>query len=363
MWFRLASALVAAAVLSAAPAYAAGPLQLADDAPETYTVQKGDTLWAISGHFLKDPWRWPDIWGMNRAQIKDPHWIYPGDVITLDRNAPGGPRLSVAHPTVRLSPGTRVQDLDAQAIPAIPAEDLEPYLTKALVTSTAGLSGSAEIVAGRDRERIVRGTGDRIYAVGMDPKGGDTWYIYRPGKALVGIDPPQDILGFENRFIGVVRVERFGEVSTLTITEANEEVFVGDRLMPLPRETLLNYVPHSPAKDISGRIIASYANASEMGRGSIVTIDKGARNGLDVGAVLAVYRGERPIKDPRPNTDAPQILRYLDQSTWYTPDHYLDVPEERVGLMFVFRTFDKVSYAVLLNTTDPVVVGDHYRQP
>lgn len=366
MYLRLAAAVAACALLAAGPVHAQGSqgsAVLANDAPLSYTVQKGDTLWAISGRFLKDPWRWPDIWGMNRAQIKDPHWIYPGDVITLDRNAPGGPRLNIARGTIRLSPGTRVDTIDAQAIPAIPAGDLEPYLTKALVTSSAGLAGSGEIVAGRDRERIARGQGDRVYAVGLDAKLGDTWYIYRPGKALVGFAPPRDILGFENRFIGVAHADRFGDVSTMTIVESSEEVFIGDRLVPQPRETLINYVPHAPTKEVSGHIIASYVNASEMGRGNIVTIDKGTREGVDVGAVLAVYSGARSIVDPRPNLEQPQLLRFLDQTLYFTPDKSLEIPEERVGLMFVFRAFDRVSYAVLLNTSQPIHVGDLYRQP
>jgi hypothetical protein len=316
------------------------------------------------------------LWGWNKDRIKDPHWIYPGDVLTLDRYAPGGPRLSVngGHPTIRLSPGTRIEELGTQAIPAIPAGDLEPYLTRSIVTDRAGLDGAAEIVAGRERGRITRGAGDRIYAVGLDPNAGHAWYIYRPGKTLLDTDEKHTVLGYENRFIGVARVDRFGagrplderipeEVSTLTITQANEEVFIGDRLLPVPPETLLNYVPHAPKQDVSGHIIASYGNSSEMGRGNIVTLDRGTRDGIDVGTVLAVYQSQPLIKDPRPNQTTPVILSRLEPTTIFTPDHYLEVPVERVGLMFVFRTFDRVSYALLLNATDPVVVGDSFRQP
>ncbi len=356
--------MVAVLCVLATPSFAADRLELAPDAPNSYTVQKGDTLWAISGRFLKDPWRWPQIWGLNKAQIKDPHWIYPGDVITLDRLGPDGqPRLSVSTGgTVRLSPTIRVEALGPAGIPSIPPGDIEPYLTPALVTDSPGLPGSGEIVAGRDRGRVVRGQNDRVYAVGLDPKAGESWMIYRPGKAL--FSPfHREVLGFENRFIGRARVERFADVSTLLITESREEVFVGDRLLPVPAETLVNFVPHAAEKPIEGDIIASYRNESELGRGAIVTLDVGARDGVEVGHVFAVYHAVAPIRDPRPNQSTPQLLRFLDQTTYFTPDHYLDVPEERIGLTFVFRTFDRVSYAILLNTTDPVVVGDRVRNP
>lgn len=361
---KRAAVLIAALCVLAPAALAEEPLALADNAPSSYTVQKGDTLWAISGRFLKDAWRWPEIWGLNRAQIKNPHWIYPGDVVVLDHLGPNGsPRLTISRGnTVRLSPSTRVESLDASAIPSIPVGDISPYLTRALVTSQAGLPGSGEIVAGRDRSRVVRGQNDRIYAVGLDPKQGDTWLIYRPGKALFA-PGGREVLGFENRYIGTAKVDRFADVSTLTITQSVEEVFIGDRLVPVPRETLINYVPHAPDKDIRGQIIASYHNESELGRGAVVTIDKGSADGVELGDVLAIYHGVPPIADPRPNTSTPQLLRFLDQTTYFTPDHYLQVPEERTGLMFVFRTFDRVSYALLVNTTDPVVVGDDFRKP
>ena len=360
---KRAAAVLAASCLLAPAAFADDPLQLADNAPSSYTVQKGDTLWAISGRFLKDPWRWPQIWGLNREQIKNPHWIYPGDVIVLDHLGPGGaPHLSVARKTVRLSPTTRVESLDVGAIPSIPVTDIGPWLTRALVTLDAGLPNSGEIVAGHDRSRVVRGQNDRVYAVGLDPKAGETWFIYRPGKALYSYDK-KHVLGFENRYLGTAHVDRFAEVSTLTITESVEEILIGDRLVPVPPETLLNYVPHAPDRDIRGHIIASYHNESELGRGAIVTIDSGTTEGVDVGDVMAIYHGVPPIRDPRPSTTPPQILRFLDQTTFFTPDHMLQVPEERTGLMFVFRVFDHVSYALLVNTSEPVVVGDLFRKP
>ncbi|MEO8485244.1 MAG: LysM peptidoglycan-binding domain-containing protein [Betaproteobacteria bacterium] len=369
---RLALAWAAGAIILSGAALAADPIPIADNAPTSYTVQKGDTLWAISGRFLKDPWRWPDVWRMNREQIRNPHRIYPGDVVVLDYTADGQPRLSLAQAapaasaggasdTNRVSPRVRSEALDAQAIPSIPPGDIEAYLTRPVITDSPGLTDAPEIVEGRDRDRVVRGEGDRVYVVGLDPKLGDRWYIYRPGKALVSASG--EVLGYENRYIGAIRVDRFADVSTVQITDATEEVFIGDRLLPVPREQLINFVPRAPEADLHGHIIASYRNSSEMGRGNIVTIDLGRREGVEVGYVMAIYKTVPPIVDPRPDQSPPFMLRFLDQTTTFLPQKTLAVPDERVGLMFVFRVFDRVAYAILLNTTDPILVGDAVRRP
>jgi len=361
--------LIAAALIAFSGTLLAQEVRVADNAPQTYTVQRGDTLWGISGRFLKDPWRWPDVWRFNREQIRNPHLIYPGDVVRLDY-VDGQPRLSLAssqtsaqgRETVRLSPTVRSTPLDREAIPTIPPGDIEPYLSRPLVTGEEGLPGAAEIVAGRDRDRVVRGDGDRIYVVGIEPQAGALWHIYRPVGPIRSLNL-RDRLGFEYRYLGRARVERYADVSTLLIEGAKEEILLGDRLVPAPREVIVNYAPHAPARDVEGRIIASMSDTVEMGRGSIVTIDKGTADGVDVGTVLAVYRGVAPIPDPRPNTDTPVIVRHFDQTTWFVKDKYLEVPQERTGLLFVFRTFDRVAYGILLNTTDPVTIGDFIRKP
>jgi hypothetical protein len=345
----------------------AADVEVRDGVPDRYTVERGDTLWGIAGKFLKDPWRWPEIWRMNRDDIRNPHLIYPGDVIVLDR-ANGQWRLSLERPVTRLSPTVRSSPIDPEAIPSIPAGEIEPYLTRPLITGPGGLQGAAEVVAARDA-KVNRGEGDVIYVVGMDPAGGDQWNIYRQGRTFYSPDG-KEVLGIEQRYLGTAKVERFADVATVAldnaiqynaatvrIQNAKEEIINGDRLIPAPRGTLMSYVPHPPTRPIQAAIIATDRDAIEAGRGWIVTIDRGSADGVDVGTVLAVYRVVPLIPDPR------IVERPFDQPNLYLPDRYVKVPDERIGLIFVFRVFDRVSYAYVLNTTDPVVVGNYTRNP
>jgi hypothetical protein len=204
----------------------------------------------------------------------------------------------------------------------------------------------------------------------MDPAGGDQWNIYRQGRTFMSADG-KELLGIEQRFLGTAKVERFAEpstvrlpndatqqnVSTVRITNAKEEILVGDRLIPAPRGTLMSYAPHAPTRPILAEVIATDRDAIEAGRGWVVTLDKGATDGLDVGTVLAIYRVTPPMPDPR------IVERPIYAPYQYMPERWIKIPDERIGLLFVFRVFDRVSYALVLNTSDPVVVGNYTRNP
>lgn len=362
---RLAAVVATASVFTlAGVARAQTPpaIEVADRAPTSYTVQKGDTLWGISARFLKEPWRWPEVWRMNKEQIRNPHLIYPGDIVNL-AFVDGQPQLTLSRgDTIVLSPTTRVSSLATDAIPTIPPNDIEPYLTRPLVTGPSGLANSAEILQGRTNERVVRGAGDIVYVLGIDPKMGDYWYIYRPAGAIVNI-PGTEVLGYESKFLGTARVEKFGDLATVRIESSIEEIIIGDRMLPAPRETLVNYVPHAPEKNIDARILRVPHGGIETARGGIVTLDRGIADGVEVGHVLAIYRVIQPVEDPRPSRQQTIILRFLDPTTVFTPREFVQPADERTGLLFVFRTFDRVSFAVVLNSTDPIRTGDYARKP
>ncbi|MFH1605547.1 MAG: LysM peptidoglycan-binding domain-containing protein [Pseudomonadota bacterium] len=216
---------------------------LQDNAPDRYVVVQGDTLWSIAGKFLKDPWRWPEMWKLNQEQIKNPHWIYPGDVIVLERAA-AQPVLRLGD-AVKLSPRVRSEDTSRQAIPSIPPKVIEPFLSRPLVIEPNGLDKAPRIIAAQ-ADRVYLGAGDVAYVGGIqNAKLDSLWQIYRPGKPLV--DPEtQKTLGYEAVFLGDARVTRTGDPATVRIFAAQREIGKGDRLVAAGPLTLNSYAPHAP---------------------------------------------------------------------------------------------------------------------
>jgi hypothetical protein len=349
------------------------PLLLSSDAPTMYTVVKGDTLWDISGRFLKEPWRWPEIWNMNRDQIKNPHLIYPGDIVKLSFDASGKPLLTIvpadAGVTSKLSPRIRAEAID-QAIPSIPARVIGPFLTAPLVAEEGAMNSAPRIIASED-SRVVVGAGNLIYAVGLKPDQGTKWQIYRPGKAL--IDPAtKEVLGYEAQFLGDAKVNRFGEglatPTTLEVVKSNQEINRGDRLMSAGNATLPQYSPRAPEEQVKGSVISVVGGVSETAQYSVVVLNLGKRESMEVGHVLSVQTGGQVVST---NTSEEGThgwsIKSLLPASWRTgPDGVppeVTLPTERNGLLVVFRVFDRVSYALVMSSKRPLKIGDTVQTP
>ncbi len=314
------------------------------NAPGTYTIVRGDTLWGIAGRFLKQPWRWPQIWQMNRDQIRNPHWIYPGQVIVLDRTT-GTMRLSTsssANGTVKLSPQVRVEQ-GRDAIPSIPPEAIEPYLTQPLIVESAAMLDAPRIVA--SKERVILGAGDTAYVAGIADPSVTNYQVFRPGRALRDPDSGE-VIAYQADYLGTANVTRAGSPATIAITTSKMEIAVGDRLLPATKAGVINYVPHAPAQPVAGRIIATYSGVAYAGPTMIVAINRGAADGLDIGAILAIKTFGRTIID---KTNGPREA--------------ITLPEERKGLLFVFRVFNRVAYGLITSSAGPVEVGDSVTDP
>jgi hypothetical protein len=330
---------------------------LAPNAPDSHTVQRGDTLWGISTLFLKNAWRWPELWGMNLQQIRNPHLIYPGQVLVLERKD-GRATLRVAQDdgvpatgTVVMSPRVRTELLSNGAIAAIPLHLIGPFLTEAAVFDGNELDSAPRIVAAQEN-RVMMSRGETAYVRG-DLAGARDFRIFRE---LVPLRDPEtrEVLGYEGRYVGTAELEldapaASGKVvtpATFRITSTRLEAGVGDRLSPVPQQELVAYVPHAPAAPIDGRIVGLYGDGLRAGQNQVVSLNRGRRDGLERGHVLALWRTGAEATDA---TGGSKVAMRL--------------PDERHGLLFVFRTFDRVSYALIISVQEPVRAGDRFSQP
>ena len=336
---RIMSAFILA-MLSALCCAAGQEIQLADGPPSRHIVVPGDTLWDLAGKFLKDPWRWPEVWRMNDEEIKNPHRIFPGDVIVLERDAQGSPRLSLR--STRLVPQI-YSTMIREGIPAIPPNVIRPFLSDPLIVEVASLDRAARIIA-TQQDRVYIGNGDLAYVADADPSRLD-WQIYRNGKPLQ--DPvSNEILGYEAFYLGTARQIESGKYATFEVLTMKQEIGRGDRLLPTIRPPLVAYVPHKPDFQVNGRVISVYGGVDIAGRGSIVTINRGVRDGIEIGHVLALERNRTVVERDENDTKV-----------------MIPIPPERIGLLFVFRTFERLSYGLVVQSQSTVDVNDFARTP
>ena len=353
------------------------PLTIKPDAPDRYTVVPGDTLWGISQRYTDSPWRWPELWNLNREQIRNPHLIYPGYVIVLDREkgqltigdrkpAPttpdtGAPTTGAPTPTppsttagapgsVKIGPRVRAESLARQEIPSIPPSVIEPFLSRPLVIEPDGLEKGPTIIATQS-DRVLLATGNSAYVRGIGKSKDDIWYVYRKGNPLVDPDTNQT-LGYEAVYLGTAQVTRPGEPATVTLTDTVLEVGAGDKLVAAGRPQPVSYAPRAPNAQIKGRVIAIYGGVGKVGEAGpqqVISINRGKADGVEVGHVLALYNLGGAVRD---TTKAKG-----------DPDARIQLPDERAGLAFVFRVFDRISYALIMQVTKPVAPLDVVQTP
>jgi LysM repeat protein len=348
--------------------------ELSPNAPDSYTVKPRDTLWAISGMFLKSPWRWPALWGMNLNEIRNPHLIYPGQQLFLDKSSGRAVLRTRAgtgesSETVRVSPRTRTSTLADASIPTLPAHLIEPFLAEPLIIDEATLLRAPRIVATQEL-RILLSRGDRAYAraqtegdLSAAKNAPDKYRVFRNATPLK--DPNTGlVIAYEAQYVGNAELVRGESVrdgtdkagkaikeivpATIDIINSKEEMRIGDRLLPEPKREFATYTPRAPEKRIEGaRIVSIYGSAVvNAAQNQVVSINRGKADGLETGHVLAIQKDGESLQD-RTDPAKPQIK----------------LPDERNGLLMVFRTFDKISYALVLQITDNVRVGDHLINP
>lgn len=398
--------LLVAALMSASAS--AQDVQLAPDHPDHYTVKKGDTLWDIAGRFLAKPWQWPDIWHAN-PQIRNPDLIYPGDelVLTYHNGQPSlqlkGGEQYLGGRTYKLEPSIREYPHE-EAIHPIPLSAIRPFLNRSRIVASSVLDDAPYVVSSPD-QHLITGQGNRIYVRGLTDKKVTRYTIYRkgdvirdPGDAISGVpgSATGKILGYEALEIGVAVVQKFGDPATAYLVQSNREVLNGDRLLPEKEEPLPQFVPHAPSQAVKGNIVSVIDGVSQVGRNQVVVLNVGKDNGIEPGDVLAIYQSsltvtddvktalkrrqedKTPLKFQRSATspvdsllehvanDLRNTKRALDRELGFsfsTAPEEVRLPEERAGEVMVFRSFDKVSYALVMKTTRTVHIYDSVRNP
>ena len=324
-------------------ASAQGPV-LREDVPDTYTVVKGDTLWDISATFLKNPWMWPEIWHVN-TQIQNPHLIYPGDVIRLIY-LDGKPRLTVTErtgPLYKLTPEARVVPAD-QAIQTIPLDKINSFLTRSRIVTEEELETAPYVVSGY-HENLLTGAGDKLYARGVFEQGSTVYGVYRRGQEYK--DPiTKEELGLQALDIGSGRLRAVdGDIGTLNITRTTEEIRLGDRLLRQEERPIdSTFFPSPPSGELEGLILAVEGGLTQVGNMDVVVINLGEREGVVPGNVFAVYKRGGKVKD-RVEGGSVQL------------------PDQRAGLLMVFRTFEKLSFGLVLEADRGLRVNDKVRNP
>jgi len=391
IWLR--PALVVLLTLLIVASSAAQDVALNPDHPKSYTVQSGDTLWDIAARFLREPWRWPDVWRANPG-VRNPNRIYPGDVLTLtyengqprirSQRTPAGMRV------VKLTPRVRVTELD-QAIPTIPVNELAPFLTRPVVTDSKRID-DAPYVVGFPERHLLAGTGSRFFVRSIMEASTARYDVLRPGQELRDPDTKEK-LGYLATFVAGAELERTGDPAVLVVTESQIEVETGDRVRPSSDDAVIrSFMPRRPPRGTEGKIIAVLGGVSQIGQYDVVVINRGEREGIEVGHVFEVFKGGTEERDQVRTRRAGWNWRNespADYTFWYgdweptgwrrdwpdsneplplhrraeRPSTTYIVPASMSGVMMIFKTFPKVSFGLIMAATRPMHVEETVAAP
>ncbi len=322
-------------------------LRLRADHPNRYIVQKGDTLWDISGRFLEDPWRWPDIWQVN-PEIDNPHLIFPGDIIDLYyRNGRPELRLQLhSRPLKKLSPSGRISQLP-MAITTLPADTIRQFLKRPRILTREELDHSAYIVA-NEGGHLISATDHKVYVRGIKKDDGQRFVVIHEGKTYRDPDDDDRILGYEALTVADGQLQAKGDPAVIYLTKSTREVLIDDRVLAADdsQDILPYFTPHAPASTIKGEILAVLDGISRIGQYNTVVIDKGLKDGMDAGMVLAIFQTGETIADARDDAEGEVKL-----------------PDERAGTIMIVRAFENLSYALVMRATRDMQIGDQIRNP
>ena len=337
---RLTSIAVAAAlVLGSLNAFSQSDSPLAGDHPDEYVVQVGDTLWDIAETFLNDPWYWPEIWYVN-PQIENPHLIYPGDVLALIY-IDGEPRVTVRASTYRLSPEARVTPL-SEAVTSIPYESIAAFLSTGVVLEKDQIKDLPYLVATKG-DHLVAAAGNTIYVRNINDVPGSTFNVVHVGDPLVDPDDNR-LVGYQGILIGETTMNRSGDPATFLLNESKQEALQGDVLIPTVVDVPLNFFPKAPSSTIDGQIISVVGGVTQIGQYQVVVLNRGTSDGLAVGDVLTVFQKGEEVRD------------HVGGGT-------VKLPDEEAGTIMVFKAYDEIGYALVMEATTAIHIYDYVRNP
>lgn len=337
----------------AEPAPAQTAQLIRPDAPMNYTVKRGDTLWDIAAVFLKDPWFWPEIWQIN-PQVENPHLIYPGDVLSLAYGGQGDAHVSISqYSGARLTPRLRSEQLDGP-IDTMPYSAVASFLSKPGVLVKEQILAAPHILAFRD-QHMIGGTGHEAYVQHLDAPLNQRFAVMHVGDPIVDFET-NEMVGYQATFVATAVVNNTANedgIAKTLLTEGAREALRGDRLIAQEGETSLGFTPHAPRHDVHGRIIAIADEATEVGQYQVVVLNRGNRDGLDAGSVLAVDKQGEVVRDVWRNRPFGKDLDAKE----------VTLPFERAGTLIVFKVFDKVSYGLIIGARAPIQVADRFYNP